>query len=279
MDGRGVRRASSSTSRPPGRPSAASCGTGSRSSACSWWSRSCCWPPSRRSCRPGRRTGSTSITGARQGTRALAHVLGTDVAGRDIWARLLYGGRTSIIVGFGAVGLYLIIGTLLGMLAGFYGGAARPGDHALHGHDPGHPAAAPDHRVRVRRGAQHRLGDRGHRAARLAGDLPARARPAPGAARVGVHHRRPRGRRAGPRDPAPAHAPQHPRADHRGGDVRRGDGGAARVEPELPGPRASAHPRRAGATSSPRRSARSCSTSCGGSGCRRRWLSRRPSLA
>ena len=60
-------------------------------------------------------------TGARQ-PPSPAHVLGTDVSGRDIWARLLYGGRTSTIVGFGAVGLYLIIGTLLGMLAGFYGG-------------------------------------------------------------------------------------------------------------------------------------------------------------
>jgi peptide/nickel transport system permease protein len=60
-------------------------------------------------------------TGARQ-PPSPEHVLGTDVAGRDIWARLLYGGRTSTIVGFGAVGLYLIIGTVLGMLAGFYGG-------------------------------------------------------------------------------------------------------------------------------------------------------------
>ena len=50
------------------------------------------------------------------------HPLGTDVVGRDIWARLLYGGRTSIIVGLGAVSLYLAIGTLLGLAAGFYGG-------------------------------------------------------------------------------------------------------------------------------------------------------------
>jgi peptide/nickel transport system permease protein len=66
-------------------------------------------------------------TGARQ-PPSPTHVLGTDVAGRDIWARLLYGGRTSTIVGFGAVSLYLIIGTLLGMLAGFYGG---PLDQAI----------------------------------------------------------------------------------------------------------------------------------------------------
>jgi peptide/nickel transport system permease protein len=59
-------------------------------------------------------------TGARKPPGG-AHVLGTDVVGRDIWARLLYGGRTSTIVGFGAVALYLVIGTILGMIAGFYG--------------------------------------------------------------------------------------------------------------------------------------------------------------
>ena len=50
-------------------------------------------------------------TGARQPPNP-AHLLGTDVSGRDIWARVLYGGRTSTIVGFGAVALYLVIGTL-----------------------------------------------------------------------------------------------------------------------------------------------------------------------
>ena len=59
-------------------------------------------------------------TGARQPPSS-AHILGTDVSARDIWARVLYGGRTSIIVGFGAVALYLVIGTLLGLLAGYYG--------------------------------------------------------------------------------------------------------------------------------------------------------------
>jgi peptide/nickel transport system permease protein len=59
-------------------------------------------------------------TGARKPPGG-AHILGTDVVGRDIWARLLYGGRTSTIVGFGAVALYLVIGTALGMIAGFYG--------------------------------------------------------------------------------------------------------------------------------------------------------------
>ena len=60
------------------------------------------------------------ITGARQ-PPSPRHILGTDVSGRDVWSRVLYGGRTSTIVGFGAVALYLTIGTLLGLAAGFYG--------------------------------------------------------------------------------------------------------------------------------------------------------------
>lgn len=61
------------------------------------------------------------VTGSRQPPSAL-HVLGTDVVGRDIWSRVLFGGRTSVTVGIGAVALYLAIGTILGMIAGFYGG-------------------------------------------------------------------------------------------------------------------------------------------------------------
>ena len=59
-------------------------------------------------------------TGARQ-PPSPAHILGTDVSARDVWARVLYGARTSILVGFGAVALYLVIGTLFGLAAGFYG--------------------------------------------------------------------------------------------------------------------------------------------------------------
>jgi peptide/nickel transport system permease protein len=49
------------------------------------------------------------------------------VAGRDIWARVLYGARTSVAVGFGAVAIYLVIGVLLGLVAGFYGRWADQG--------------------------------------------------------------------------------------------------------------------------------------------------------
>jgi peptide/nickel transport system permease protein len=50
------------------------------------------------------------------------HILGADLSGRDIFARVVHGTRVSLVVGFGAVALYLVVGTLLGMVAGFAGG-------------------------------------------------------------------------------------------------------------------------------------------------------------
>lgn len=50
------------------------------------------------------------------------HLLGVDQVGRDILARLVHGARVSLLVGLLAVGLYLVMGCLLGALAGFYGG-------------------------------------------------------------------------------------------------------------------------------------------------------------
>lgn len=51
-----------------------------------------------------------------------AHWLGTDPDGRDVLTRLMYGGRISLTVGFVVVIIELILGILLGGLAGYYGG-------------------------------------------------------------------------------------------------------------------------------------------------------------
>jgi peptide/nickel transport system permease protein len=51
-----------------------------------------------------------------------AHVLGTDHLGRDVLSRLVFGARVSMIVGFTAVIVAGIIGTALGVLAGYLGG-------------------------------------------------------------------------------------------------------------------------------------------------------------
>jgi peptide/nickel transport system permease protein len=52
----------------------------------------------------------------------VGHLLGTDGAGRDVWARLVYGARVSLSVGLVAVSIWATIGLVLGSIAGFYGG-------------------------------------------------------------------------------------------------------------------------------------------------------------
>jgi peptide/nickel transport system permease protein len=51
-----------------------------------------------------------------------SHPLGTDELGRDVWARLLYGARTDLRVAFLAVLFPFAIGTVVGLLAGYFGG-------------------------------------------------------------------------------------------------------------------------------------------------------------
>lgn len=49
------------------------------------------------------------------------HWFGTDVQGRDVWARLVYGARVSLSVGILSQGIALTLGVILGLLAGYYG--------------------------------------------------------------------------------------------------------------------------------------------------------------
>jgi len=50
------------------------------------------------------------------------HLMGTDKLGRDIFARIVYGARISMRIGFLAVGLAISVGTLIGIIAGYLGG-------------------------------------------------------------------------------------------------------------------------------------------------------------
>ena len=51
-----------------------------------------------------------------------AHLLGTDIFGRDMLTRIMYGGRVSLMVGFVATSVALVIGITWGAIAGFFGG-------------------------------------------------------------------------------------------------------------------------------------------------------------
>ena len=53
----------------------------------------------------------------------ISHPLGTDIYARDIWSRLVYGARTSLIVALGALALGGVLGTTIGFLSAYYRGS------------------------------------------------------------------------------------------------------------------------------------------------------------
>ena len=66
--------------------------------------------------------GPFKIAGGRLRPPSLEHWLGTDHLGRDVLAGVLYGARTSLLVGLVSVALSVVLGVIVGALAGYYGG-------------------------------------------------------------------------------------------------------------------------------------------------------------
>ena len=57
-----------------------------------------------------------------KGPPSVEHFLGTDSAGRDVWARLLFGSRVTLVIAACALIIGVLIGTAIGMVSGYFGG-------------------------------------------------------------------------------------------------------------------------------------------------------------
>ncbi len=66
--------------------------------------------------------GTTELERIANGEKIFPHIMGTDAAGRDYAIRVIYGARVSLLVGFFASIIVLIIGATYGSISGYYGG-------------------------------------------------------------------------------------------------------------------------------------------------------------
>jgi peptide/nickel transport system permease protein len=63
-----------------------------------------------------------TIRGARMKAPGLAHWLGTDNLGRDMWSRIVYGARVTVIIGFATILVGTLAATVIGVSSGYFGG-------------------------------------------------------------------------------------------------------------------------------------------------------------
>ncbi len=63
---------------------------------------------------------------------SLAHPFGTDSFGQDVLTRVVYGAQVSLIISFGGLILGGLVGSVIGMASGFWGGVLDRGHHAVH---------------------------------------------------------------------------------------------------------------------------------------------------
>ena len=71
---------------------------------------------------PGAASAAVATREASFSPPSAEHWLGTDALGRDIWSRLIHGGRVSLAVGLSATLISALIGVALGAISGYYGG-------------------------------------------------------------------------------------------------------------------------------------------------------------
>lgn len=100
-----------------------------------------------------------------QGIGTAGHLLGTDEQGRDILTRCLYGGRLSLLMGFLPVALATIVGSILGIISGYFGNGLCPDHHAHPGYFLCVPLHSAGHRAVLGSGlgpVQHHHSNRRH---------------------------------------------------------------------------------------------------------------------